>query len=185
VSMSVQEINSGFNRRPLNRLNSPTLTVTDADKDQNSTFNTNLGSIETGFAMYVHRIQVQCNIQSVLVANLANLYVGILSENTSATSALTEANNPASLFIYERDFHQGFTTSGFGNYVYDAIQNFNLDPWPIITVAQSLNVLCELTEATAASSPDVIFRVFLWYTLEPVTDQLRQRLLERITLSTT
>jgi len=183
--MSVQEGGLGFNRRPLNRLNSPALTVTDADKDQNSTFNTNLGAIETGFAMYIHKIQIQCNQQTVNGTDMTNLLTLILSENTSATSALTEGANPASLFIYERDFLQDISTNGMYGQIYDAIQTQILDPWPIITVAQSLNILAEMTEGTAGTEPDYVCRFFLWYTLEPVTAELRQRLLERITLSTT
>jgi len=170
--------------RPLNRLNLPTLTVTDADKDQNTTFNTNLGAIETQLAMVIHRIQVQCNMQGAIVADPFNLLIGALSEDTGATSAVAEGADPRSLFLYERDFIGKFTTSGASLQIYDAIQTFELDPWPIITVSQTLNWLGEMVEKVAGTQVDYIMTGFLWYTLEPISDDLRQRLLERISLAT-
>lgn len=186
--MSVDEIApvqvGAFNRRPLFRIQSGSLTITDADKDQNDTFNTNLGAINVSMAMVIHRIQIQCNIQGAFPnANSLYLLVGVLSENTGATSAVTEGGDTRSLFLYERDFERNLVTSGGSFQAYEALQTFNLNPWPIWTIAQTLNFLGEGVEAISGAYPNVIMRAHLWYTLEPVDAALRARLIERLNLA--
>lgn len=173
----------GFNRTPLFRIASASLTVTDADKDQNDVFNTNLGAINVTMAMVIHKIQVQINQQGVGRDDMANLLVYVLSENTSLTSALLAGNDTRTLFFGERDFLSTFTTSGLGNFVYDAVQTFNLDPWPIWTIAQQLNFLVEEVELAAGTQDDYVGRINLWYTLEPVDAALRSKLIERLNLA--
>jgi len=170
--------------RPLFRLNSPGLTVTDADKDQNSTFDTNLSAIESNFAMVMHSIDLQFNANGTTNADMLNLVTFALSENVSATSALTSAGDSRSLWIGQKSWMYEITTTGASNWVQDDIVRHNFDPWPLITVAQTLNILAEMTEITASTSPDIIVRMFINYTLEPIGQELRQRLLERIALST-
>jgi len=174
-----------FSNKPLFRLASASLTITDADPDQNDVFNTNLGAINVQQAMVIHRLQIQCNFGTVLPGGDATaLLVGILSENTGATSAVLQGNDSRTLFLYQRDFAKDFSTAvGSTLNVYNAIQTVDLDPWPIWTIAQQLNFLGELTEGIAAAYPDFIMRIHLWYTLEPVDATLRSRLLERLNLA--
>jgi len=174
-----------FQMRPLFRLNSPGLTVTDADKNQNSTFNTNLSAIESNFAMVIHSIDLQLNISGALATDMYALITFALSENQGATSALVEADNSTSLWLGQKGWYQEIQTSGMGIVFSEDIKRHLFDPWPLITVAQTLNILAEMTEVVAASTPDFIVRMFINYTLEPIDATLRQRLLERITLSTT
>lgn len=176
-------VSVGFNFKPLFRIQSASLTVTDADKDQNDVFNTNLGAINVSMAMVIHRIQVQTNLSGLPAVDGVSLYTYILSENSSATSAVLQGNDARTLFFGQRDFIDTITTSGEAAFVYDAIQTFNLDPWPIWTISQELNWLCELTEAVASTNPDLVSRVNLWYTLEPVDAALRSKLLERLNLA--
>lgn len=172
-----------FNRTPLFRLQSASLTLTDADKDANDVFNTNLGAINVQMAMYIHRIQIQCNVQAWVAADLANACVYVLSENTGATSALLQGNDTRALWLGERDWLTDITTTGMSGFTYEAIINVDLDPWPIITIAQQLNWLSEMVEFTAGTSPDIITKINIWYTLEPIDATLRSRLIERLNLA--
>jgi len=174
----------GFNRTPLFRMRSGSLTVTDADKDQNIVFNTNLGAINVQMAMFIHRMDFQCNINGWPGAALTNLYVSVLSENTAATSALLQGNDTRSLWLKEKDYNNVLITTGGSGFVDNkAISRIELDPWPIITIAQQLNFLCELVEVVAVSSPDLVASLDLWYTLEPINAELRSRLIERLNLA--
>jgi len=172
-----------FNNRPLFRIQSDALTITDADKDQNDVFNTNLGAINVTMAMVIHRVEVQMNVQGLLPSESTYLTIGILSENTGATSAVLQGNDTRTLFRMERDWINRAVTSGKSANIYDAIIKYDLDPWPIWTIAQQLNWLGEAVEAVSAAYPDIITQVNLWYTLEPVTPAMRSRLIERLNLA--
>jgi len=175
----------GFNMRPLFRLNSPALTVTDADKDQNSTFETNLSAIESNFAFAIHSIDLQLNVNAQNEADQLQLITFALSEDQGATSALSAAADSRSLWIGQKSLYQTLSASGQSVMFNEDIVRHVFDPWPLLTVAQTLNILAEMTEIIAGSAPDFIVRMFLNYTLEPLTEELRRRLLERITLAST
>jgi len=173
-----------FNRTPLFRMRSGSITLTDADKDANIVFNTNLGAINVQMAMFIHRMDFQCNTQQLTNTDLAVLIVSVLSENTGATSALLQGNDTRSLWLAEKDYMQEITTTGALGFVDNqAIRRVELDPWPIITIAQQLNFLSEQVEVISASIPNVICSLDLWYTLEPIDAQLRSRLIERLNLA--
>jgi len=176
--------NQFFQMRPLFRLNTPALTITDADKDQNATFDTNLSAIESNLAMVIHSIDLQMNINSGIATDMLNLITFALSENQSATSALAAAADSRSIWLGQQSWYQELVTTGMATVIRDDIVRHMFDPWPLITVAQTLNILGEMTEIVAATSPNFIVRMFMNYTLEPIDAALRQRLLERITLST-
>jgi len=174
----------GFNRRPLFRLQSGSLTVTDASKQQNSVFNTNLGAIDVSRAMVIHRIQVQMNIQGWFAADAAVGYVFNLTENTASTSALTAGGDTRSLFFGEKDYLNDITTTGMGGAIdKDAVRTINLDPWPIITIAQELNWMTELVEFISTTTPDLVSRINIWYTLEPIDSAVRSQLITRLNLA--
>ncbi len=173
-----------FNRRPLFRLQSGSLTLTDADQVANNVFNTNLGAIDVSRAMFIHRVQIQMNIQTLPAADMSNLYVYNLSENTAETSALTAGGDTRSLLFGEKDYHLEVQTSGMGTIVdNDAIRTINLDPWPIITIAQELNWLTQGVEVVAVASPDLVSRINIWYTLEPINSAVRSQLIARLNLA--
>lgn len=172
-----------FFNKPLFRIQSASLTVTNADPDANNVFNTNLGAINVQQAMVIHRMDIQCNVQAVMVAGLVNAIVMVLTEDSSATSALTAGGGTRTLWFGERDFQATITTTGGHSQIYDAVFRVNLDPWPIWTIAQELNWLSELAEITAGAAPDYITKIDLWYSLEPVDATLRSRLIERLNLA--
>lgn len=172
-----------FFNKPLFRIQSETLSITDAAKQQNDLFNTNLGAINVQMAMVIHRLDVQLNPQGFLGVDAAQALVLVLSEDTSQTSALTAGQGTRTLWFTESDFTMDIATSGVSSHIEQVVKRVELDPWPIWTIAQQLNWLGEMVELVAGTAPDFNAKIDLWYSLEPVDAQLRSRLLERLNLA--
>jgi len=173
--------------RPLFRLVSPTLLMTDVDLDLDTRFNTGLAGLEQALALEIHRIDLLLGVNGAIVqeVRLATINL-VLTENAGARLANDEFASAQVLYTHQAQHHmQQAGTSGnitvnetrMTQHSYDFVQ-------PQLTIASRLNFLAQATENVAATFPDTLTQLIIWMKIVPISTSTRADLLARLTLAT-
>jgi len=166
-------------------LQSPTANVTNADLQDNELFNTGLSTqLSPPVAMAIHAIRWNIFQRThISYEDLAEAIIAVLTEDTGATVASNELTDPRTLAEAGMGFVSVLETAAGGS---DAdrplLWTAEFDP-PIITIAQRLNLVAEIVEDGATTSPSFDVHAKLYYTVEPIDQTMLTMLTMRLNLA--
>ncbi len=168
------------------QLQSPTVTITDADLDVNSLFNTGISTqLSPSVAMAIHGIRWNFALSTyVTPGDFINQIIALITEDVGATDAGAELTDPRTLAEAGTQSDESTATAVGESHSHSSVFfGAEFDP-PIWTVAQRLNLVAIGIEQAGGAMPEWDIHAKIAYTVEPVDTQMSTRLVQRLNLAT-
>jgi len=170
----------------MNQLQSPTVAVSDGTLVANTLFNTGLATqLSPQFAMAIHAIRWNFFTFNLgATQSLEDAFLGTISEDVGATTAASELTDPRTLAEAGQEYTSITITAVGEQYQHSQMLWTAKYSPPIWTIAQRLNILGQISEGGAGTSPAVDIHAKLYYTIEEIDDQMMRNLVQRLNLAT-